>query len=214
MTMFFNCNECPWIPYAQMMHFLNHNICSQQKEKIMKDSSQIVTEEDMKVRLWGLVLQDLRTLSTTHPNVLPFLKHLESASRKSLNSRIYIDETVVYCGDKSLDLSRSDMLLEVFRTFRKFPNQQVDRLTLISHVYFDGKIPNSSIRHLDCLNHNIVKLISRSRKLANETFTDENQLSPYEWFPYDPVSQSWRLYRFRESITETLADEMSKIFKY
>ncbi len=179
----------------------------------MADDLPPITEEQLKLRLWSVVLDDLRDLSKTHPNVSTFLGQLEHSAKTSVDLSIKIEDGFISCNGKTRDLRRSEMLLRVFQTFKKFPHQKLDRMTLINQVYGPDYTRTYSKRQQGCLRHNIVKLVSRARRLASHHFKDESGENLYEWFPYDPSSQSWRFFRYKDDMIETLAGEMQKIFR-
>ncbi len=101
------------------------------------------------------------------------------------------DQTVIF-SNKELDLSRSEFLLKLFESFHASSETRLDLEGVISKVFFNGQSTKDE-PHLNGLTHAAVKLISHARKLATDTFNERGQKEKYDWFYYDPVTQSWTL---------------------
>lgn len=117
-----------------------------------------------------------------------FMKHLHALEHLYLCHR----EKKLFFNGKQVSLSKQEKIFTLFQFFYQNKEVGLDRNTLIKKIYSPKDAPISD-RQLSCYNHNIVKLISRSRKIAYEHFND-NEFS-IDWFPYIPQRKIWLLYR-------------------
>ena len=84
----------------------------------------------------------------------------------------------------------------LFETFLSKYRSRIGREELVSFIY-NRDIDVSSRRRLMCDYHNIVKLVSRARKLAKYKL-DCPENPSWDWFPYDSTSEEWTLMRPRD----------------
>ena len=68
----------------------------------------------------------------------------------------------------------------------------LSREELIEKIY-QVKLSDTSVRQRICYQHNIIKLISRARKIAIENLSNKDVL--LEWFPHSTRSKKWFLCR-------------------
>ena len=85
--------------------------------------------------------------------------------------------------NSTLSLRKKSKMFLVFSAFCSAENLALDRKDLIEKIYFHNFLCPPSQRRIDSLNHNIVKLISRARRLATKTFT-HSYSGNIDWFPY------------------------------
>jgi hypothetical protein len=134
------------------------------------------------------------------PKSSPIPRMILSYLQKNLVKReitLNLDERTVSFNRRNLDLSNRKKICKIFEVFLKQDFYQINRSSLIKHVYSDDS-QQRSVRQQCCYNHNVVKLISRARRLASGAFQgDDNRL---HWFPYDPCSQTWRLYAVKDEL--------------
>ncbi len=102
-----------------------------------------------------------------------------------IDNNVYCDQFVIPTKNKYLTQS-------LFRIFMMDADRRFSRLELAEKVYADYRIHRSSDRMVNSKFHNIVKLISRARYLADEA-TNANGYRWIEWFPEDV--HGWTLYR-------------------
>tara|TARA_A100001015_G_C15008290_1_gene721812 strand:+ start:1330 stop:1812 length:483 start_codon:yes stop_codon:yes gene_type:complete len=105
------------------------------------------------------------------------------------------NKTVVFNGTK-VNLQKKKKIFEVFCNFYGPSNHVLDRTTLINRIYLKNQNRVPSLRQSGCHSHNIVKLISRARKIAKKNFNNKH-LNKLDWFPYDPYSKTWMLNRLQ-----------------
>ena len=117
-----------------------------------------------------------------------FLEHLKALDRLSLCS---IQKKIIFHG-KELDLGRQKKIFSLFYYLFHNKINGLSRDALIKMIYCPNK-ESVSERQMACYNHNMVKLISRARKIAKENFSDANFF--IDWFPHIAQSKKWLLYR-------------------
>ncbi len=151
--------------------------------------------EQQETEIWQSLVQKIDALPTTSPVPRLLYTYLQ---RSVLTREMSIDLSAngVRFNRKALDLSKRKKIRQVFEVFLKGKNQRITRSSLIEQIYANNQ-REASFRQQTCRNHNIVKLISRARKLATRTFFEERGAQCH-WFPYDPSSQTWRLCALRD----------------
>ncbi len=112
--------------------------------------------------------------------------------------KIVIDGHRVYCGEKCLDLTKKVKMLALFKVFVSAPNYRLSKEKLVEKIYLRSIDHQPSLRQQICLEHNIVKLLSRARKIAQNalTFPHQKHMS-LDWFVYDPYEKAYQLFRLR-----------------
>ena len=106
---------------------------------------------------------------------------------------VFKDNSLIFA-HKSLDLSKRDKIKKLLVALLDEKKLAVNKNDLILAVYGEHANKNHmSIRKSDCLNHNIVKLISRTRKLLAEHYGRAEMI----WIPNEPAVGGWRLFSFR-----------------
>lgn len=101
---------------------------------------------------------------------------------------------VRYIG-KSVNLSSHKKILALFKTIARSPSGSASKEELIASIYGFRDSSRISVRQRLCREHNIVKLISRARKLADSKLTPDSTLKKTRWLPYDPCAKTWSLVR-------------------
>lgn len=148
------------------------------------------------IKIWNSFLKCLEEL----PKASPIPNMLCSYLQKNLlkgSLHITMKESVMSFNDTKLDLTRRHQVRKIFEIFVNQKNENIPHLNIIKKVYSERHEYQSN-RLQDCNRHNIVKLISRARKLAERTFSDNFFPNKLEWFPYDPDTRTWRLYSISE----------------
>ena len=116
---------------------------------------------------------------------------------------IEIQDKVVLLNNSRLPLMNKDKIFKIFNSFYQSTNYKLDRDTLIEYIYDQSNVLLMSERKKNCLNHNIVKLISRARRLA-EQHLSTNDIVNVEWFPYDSSTKTWRFFRVKDEKFENI----------
>ena len=95
---------------------------------------------------------------------------------------------------KSLNLKNKEKIHKLISALLHTKKSTLSKDELVQAVYGESAVkPTMSPRRRECMNHNIVKLISRTRKLLCVFFGRKEMV----WLPCDPMSGGWRLFGFR-----------------
>ncbi len=144
--------------------------------------------------LWKSIVSAIESLPESSSVPRQLYRYLQNVLSREMC--IDIDPNNVCINHRALDLSKRRKIHKVFEVFLNHGDQRLSRSSLIEHIY-TGPTDDSSFRQQTCRNHNVVKLLSRARKLATRTFSAEHGLG-FQWFPYDSATQTWKLYSLRE----------------
>lgn len=102
-----------------------------------------------------------------------------------------------------LNLESHSRICRLFSFFIEKNRQEATKEELLSFVYREEMQPCPSDRRLECLERNLVKVISRGRILASQTFvTAPRNIS---WFPYHPIKKTWSFFAIFEETQIELA---------
>lgn len=121
-------------------------------------------------------------MSTLIPRVLP---------------RVKLCGDTLWCEDEHLSLERKPLTKKLFEAFLRAPEKPLNREDLALFIYNETFRPPRSERYWSALSQNIVKLISRARQLAEETFCGD--VMWMEWFCYNADRETWSLFRLSHS---------------
>ena len=136
---------------------------------------------------------ELPKLSTQHPIYQGICKVIEA--NKIVNTfKINKTSKTIQFNGQTVSLEKKKKLFRVFESFHQSPESVINRSSLVNDVYLENQSKPLSDRQNNCHNHNVVKLISRARKLAKNSF-DKKYDTSLDWFPYDPYSKTWILNR-------------------
>ncbi|MFK7824748.1 MAG: hypothetical protein AB8G05_11355 [Oligoflexales bacterium] len=92
---------------------------------------------------------------------------------------------------KKIDLSKSPKKNDLISALE--PGNSLNQVELIGKIYKISPYPEVSIRLWESTRAKLTKLISRTRKLANQ-----NSNGPFNWFPYDKISKTWSLCKIKD----------------
>ena len=126
-----------------------------------------------------------------NPVLLFLLNFLGEDLRKA---EIVLEADALHYGEKKLPLQKKNMINRLLASFLAAPRQQLTRNALIQELYEMEEERTMSRRQKESMEHNIVKLLSRTRKLIESAFHPDPYL---EWLPYDAKNKTWKLYRFK-----------------
>ena len=90
-------------------------------------------------------------------------KIMETFSVNELKMQISFNEKII-------NLKKQKKIFEIINVFQKNQSLGLNRKDLISKIYPDSSLKEPSVRQLKCYEHNIIKLISRSRILLQHEF--------------------------------------------
>jgi hypothetical protein len=129
-----------------------------------------------------------------------------NGSRFDFNSRRAFGETIeqiqvysyhMYFRGMGLDLTNCQLTLRLFQLFSSSRNYQCTLIDILKHVYGVSLNIQQSPRYRRSARMRAIKLISRARRLASETFSDVGS-EKIEWFAYDHDVKAWSLFKQRD----------------
>jgi hypothetical protein len=94
------------------------------------------------------------------------------------------------------NLGRRPTMQKLIEVFLRSPNITVTRDDLVKEIYGWQGIEGRSLRYLNSLSHNAVKMVSRARIVMKKTFSGEGK-EYIDWFPYDAQRKEWQLFRMK-----------------
>ena len=101
-----------------------------------------------------------------------------------------------YCDGEALSFQHSSRKLALLKAFLAAPNYRLNREQVIKHVYSEGRWHHHTRRFIDCLNMNVLRTISDTRR---QLYISYAHLYPgIDWLPFSRESKDWRLLRFKE----------------
>lgn len=146
-----------------------------------------------------MITSKLQTLPQASPVPMQLLFYLQkNLLSSSLN--IKVSGRCIIVNNQILDLEGRNKMFQVFYLFVTKSPEGVTRDMLIQNTYCEERSHEMSLRQKECFNHNMIKLISRARQLAQKNFQKPADYQ-LDWFPYDPCSQTWKLYSIRPGLS-------------
>jgi len=121
------------------------------------------------------------------------------AGRATLKGFVRIKDSSVRALGRELNLKRCLMILRVYKLFHESIDGEVSRLELMHALYPTLMAGTLSSRLDHCINQNVVKMVSRSRDLAAQTF-GAGPGAIADWFQYDSSRRVWQFYRLRNDV--------------
>ena len=124
-------------------------------------------------------------------SALPTLTDLPSRlpPGKTLSPRLSLDGHKLCCNGLTVDLTRRPLMRKLFQLFCESPSGLVRREQVERHVYGVSEADPVSDRMRECMQQNVIKLISRARSLLEAHFKAEG----VEWICIDHEAGGWRL---------------------
>lgn len=107
------------------------------------------------------------------------------------------DEGTLIFGECRVDLSEKNLMRKLFSAFLENSGNRLNKEELIFLIY-GRRFHECSTRRRASDIHNIVKLLSRARRLASVELGRQNGID-WDWFPYDSYCEEWMLMRPRFS---------------
>lgn len=145
----------------------------------------------------GRILQNLNSFKEFDP-VFPMIWRIIKMYEFSATFNLKVSGSKIYSQYGSIDLEKKTRILQVFILFLENDQFELARDTLIEKIYLSANSAPVSLRQTECLQHNVVKLISRARRLA-ETNLNRGIPLNVDWFPYDPCRRTWKLFNIKGS---------------
>ncbi len=96
-------------------------------------------------------------------------------------------------GDRCLKIEEASKIHKLFSLFVHDSYRCVTKKELLATLYHVQNFELLSDRMQRSLEHNLIKTLSRARKLASMKLCVSEDM--IRWFPYDPCRRAWTLYR-------------------
>lgn len=113
-----------------------------------------------------------------------------------------------YCDGEALSFRHAWRKLSLLKAFLSAENYCLNREQVIAHVYDEGHWHQHSSRFIDCLNMNMLRTISDTRRQLYISFA---HLYPgINWLSFSRETKDWRLLCFKEDYV--LAQLHAKIY--
>ena len=113
-----------------------------------------------------------------------------------------------YCDGEALSFRHAERKLALLKAFLQATDCRLNREQVIEHVYREGRWHQYSSRFIDCLNMNMLRTISDTRRQLYISFA--HRYPGIDWLCFSRASKEWRLLRFKEDYV--LAQLQTKIY--
>ena len=101
-----------------------------------------------------------------------------------------------YCDGKELAFNRASRRIALLKAFLAVHNHQLTRQQIITVVYGESQLHRRSPRYSECLNMNVLRTISDTRRQLYLAYTS---LYPsLDWLYFNKGEKKWKLVRFRD----------------
>ena len=140
-------------------------------------------------------------LAATHTE--PPLEH-----RQLSIPTLWIRGYYFYCDGEALSFRHAERKLALLKAFLLATDYRLNREQVIEHVYREGRWHQHSSRFIDCLNMNMLRTISDTRRQLYIYFA--HRYPGIDWLCFSRASKEWRLLRFKEDYV--LAQLQTKIY--
>lgn len=113
-----------------------------------------------------------------------------------------------YCDGQELVFHRTGRRIALLKAFLAAHNHQLTRAQIITIVYGESQLQRRSLRYAECLNMNMLRTLSDTRRQLYVAYTS---LYPnIDWLPFNKGEKKWKLLRLRNDYV--LAQLNAQIF--
>ena len=144
--------------------------------------------------------------SLPESSLVPYMLylHLRKQQHHGNYLRLHLDGSTLSYGSASLDLKKSSRMRLLMMAFLKRTHLRLSKQELAVAIYGDQYF-KLSIRARECADHNLIKLVSRSREALGRAF-NHVLMGEVNWLTYDTTHKVWQLYQHREISQEAFDD--------
>ncbi len=152
-------------------------------------------------------------LHSAERTVTTSLANLQESSASLDNRRLKIPSLWIrghyfYCDGEALSFRHAERKLALLKAFLSAASYRLNREQVIAHVYHEGRWHQHSSRFIDCLNMNMLRTISDTRRQLYISFA---HLYPgINWLAFSRETKDWKLLHFKEDYV--LAQLHAKIY--
>lgn len=148
---------------------------------------------------WSKMFESLGELPYESDIPQKLLTDLKQRSLNSTARRIHLDGSLLFCGDKFVDLGNKAKIIHMFQTFINAKGRPLRCRELIRALFEQRDLNSMSKRQIACLQHNLVKLMSRGRSIVGPKLRSPDGFL-MDWFVYNPKRRWWKLCEIRSEI--------------
>ena len=113
-----------------------------------------------------------------------------------------------YCDGKELAFNRASRRITLLKAFLAVRNHQLTRQQIITVVYGESQLHRRSLRYAECLNMNVLRTLSDTRRQLYVTYAS---LYPgLDWLYFNKGEKKWKLMRFQDNYV--LAQLNARVF--
>ena len=103
---------------------------------------------------------------------------------------------LLYCDGEAVSFSSSAKKIDLLKAFVASKGYQLSRQEILTKVYGYRHQERVSIRFQNCLNSNVVKLVSDTRRILKRALSE--RFPGIEWLIHNAKDRRWKLMRFDE----------------
>ena len=85
----------------------------------------------------------------------------------------------------------------LLRAFLAAPNYQLNREQILALVYGENKLQRRSPRYVECINMNVLRLLSDTRRQLYVAYA--SQYRGFDWLYFNKGEKKWKLLRVRDN---------------
>ncbi len=136
-------------------------------------------------------------LATAAATLLESVMPPSSASRHGVQiPSLWLRGHYFYCDGEALSFRQAGRKLALLKAFLATKGYRLPRAQVIARVYGEGQGKRRSARFIACLNMNMLRTISDTRRQLYVSFA---HLHPgIDWLPFNRETKDWQLLRFKE----------------
>ena len=146
-------------------------------------------------------MNETQSLHATGRKVTATLAALQEPSLPTNNHHLKIPSLWIrghyfYCDGEALSFRHAERKLALLKAFLSAKNYRLNREQVIAHVYSEGQWHHHSNRFIECLNMNMLRTISNTRRQLYISFA---HLYPgINWLSFSRETKDWKLLQFKE----------------
>jgi hypothetical protein len=157
-----------------------------------KQDGLLLSEIEQWVRSTNFIMHYFSRLKAERSEPAKIL-HIERGD--DFEPKIVLEESNIRIDNIIISTVHKPLTKKLFEVFLSAPENKQTKLDLMQRIYNESEYSDRSERYRIAMQQNLVKLISRARKLVHESTAQDPNLSHLEWFWFDASLEAWRLYK-------------------
>ena len=110
---------------------------------------------------------------------------------------LWVDGHSFYCDGDALSFLHARRRLSLLQAFLTRNGCRLNREQILAIVYGENQLRRRSPRYVDCLNMNILRIISDTRRLLYLKYA--KRYPGIDWLYFNRGEKKWKLIRFKDS---------------